>query len=104
MTYIDLVDSGVRLALEKPVDCSLRATVPWSHDKKQTTLVSGSMYPRVVVTVRLVYLRLAWPVPLCLHKLCKVVYKGLRDGLTFSPFLALLRIPSILSKLIVCIV
>ena len=32
MTYIDLVDSGVRLALEKPVDCSFRAMVPWSCD------------------------------------------------------------------------
>ena len=32
MTYIDLVNSGVRLALEKPVDCSLQAMVPWSRD------------------------------------------------------------------------
>ena len=79
---------------------------PWDSitHRKRTTLLFGSLYPKVVVTMRLVYLRLTWPVPLCLHKLCKVVYKGLRDGLTFFPFSALLRIPSILSELIVCIV
>ena len=79
---------------------------PWDPItyKERTTLLFGSLYPKVVVTVRLVYLRLAWPVPLCLHNPCKVVYKGLQDGLTFSPFSALSRIPSILSELIVCIV
>jgi hypothetical protein len=79
---------------------------PWDPItyEKWTTLLFDSLYPKVVVTMRLVYLRLAWPVPLCLHKPCKVVYKGLRDGLTFPPFSALLRISSILSELIICIV